>query len=149
MTATRSAGVLCVLGVLCGCAASSCSEGGLKPVPVDTRNDACASCRMAVSNARLAAEIVAAGEEPRVFDDIGCLSTYVRTHQLGSDVRLYVADHRTGALLDAESAVFTRAASIETPMGSHLVAHADDASREADGVRGPTVAAAQLFGPGR
>jgi copper chaperone NosL len=124
----------------------ACSSGVAKPVPVDTRNDACASCRMAVSDPKLAAELVAPGEEPRIFDDIGCLAAYLRQHPAAPDAAIYAADHRTGAWIPARAALFTRVASIETPMGSHLVAHADQASREADGVTGAAVGAADLLG---
>ena len=43
-----------------------------------------------------------------------------------------MADHRTGAWVRAETALYTKVASLETPMGSHLIAHADAASRDAD-----------------
>ncbi len=35
---------------------------------------------MAVSSARFASQIVAPGEEPRFFDDLGCLAAYLREH---------------------------------------------------------------------
>ena len=34
----------------------ACSRGPLGPAPLDTRNEACAHCRMAVSDARFAAQ---------------------------------------------------------------------------------------------
>lgn len=141
--------ILCVLGVLCGGSAAGCSSNTLRPVAIDTRNDACASCRMAVSNPRLAAEIVTASEEPRIFDDIGCLAAYLREHPIAPDAALYVADHRTGEWVPARSALVTRAGAIDTPMGSHLVAHADAASRDADRTKGAAVNTAELFGGSR
>jgi len=45
--------------------------------------------------------------------------------------RAFVADHRTGEWVPAESAVYSRAP-IDTPMGSHLIAHASAASRDLD-----------------
>ena len=53
---------------------------------------------------------------------------------------VFVADHRTGEWVDARRAVFTRT-SIDTPMASGLVAHADAASRDAD----PAAAGGQPF----
>jgi copper chaperone NosL len=60
-----------------------------------------------------------------------------------------VADHRTRAWVPAAAAVFTRVPALQTPMGSHLVAHADAASRDADpdAAGGAAVSAAELFGP--
>jgi len=87
---------------------------------------------MMVSDVRVAAQIVAPGEEPLFFDDIGCLRDYLASTSAAADAVVYVADHRTGAWVDATQAVFTRSATIETPMGSGIIAHADAASRDAD-----------------
>lgn len=129
-----------------------CSHAPPGPAVLDTRHEACAFCRMAVSERRFAAQLVAAGEEPRFFDDIGCLGGYVRAQhgRLARGSRAYVVDHRTGAWLRAAQAVYTRLPQLQTPMGSHVVAHADEASRRAD----PQTADARtpldpalLFGP--
>lgn len=130
--------------------ALACSSGPPGPATVDTKNDACAFCRMSVSDVRFAGQLVAPGEEPKFFDDLGCLRDYLRsTKQLPSGSQAYVADHRTRAWVPAARAVFTELAGRETPMGSRLVAHADAASRDADpDTRGGTPASAsQLFGP--
>ncbi len=60
-----------------------------------------------------------------------------------------MADHRTRVWVRADAAVYTRVPGLETPMGSHVIAHADAASRDQDGdAKGGTpVAAAELFGP--
>ena len=47
------------------------------PAALDTKNDACAWCRMGASDARFAAQLVAPREEPRFFDDIGCLAAFL------------------------------------------------------------------------
>ncbi len=124
-----------LLGVALGFAliGPSCSDGIPAPATLDTGHDACRQCRMAVSDARLAGQIVAPGEEPLFFDDLGCLFTFLdRTDSHSDQVMPYVADHRTREWVRAVDAVFTRAPAITTPMGSHLVAHATPASREAD-----------------
>ena len=109
----------------------ACSRGPLGPAPLDTRNEACAHCRMAVSSQRFAGQIVAPGEEPRFFDDLACLAAYLRAHPLPRGALAYVADHRTGEWVPADRAQYSRA-SIDTPMGSHLIAHASAASRDLD-----------------
>ena len=109
-----------------GCAATAPS-----PATVRLGEDTCAHCRMALVSTRTAAQIVAPGEEPMIFDDLGCLRDYLPAHPLPAGARIFVADHRTGSWIDASSAVFTRT-SLATPMSSGLVAHADVASREAD-----------------
>ena len=108
---------------------------GGAPVPADLSphgGDACAFCRMAVSNPRTAGQIVVPGEEPRFFDDLGCLRDYLRDHPLTEGAQAYVADHRSGGWVPADRAVFARVSRIETPMGSHLIAWADESSRAQD-----------------
>jgi len=131
-------------------ATAACRSGEAPPAALDTRNDACTLCRMAASDARLAAQLAAPAEEPRFFDDIGCLRGWLaREKSLPRGAVTYVADHRTRAWVRADRAVYTKAAGVDTPMGSHLIAHADAASRDADpDARGGTaMTAAEVFGP--
>jgi copper chaperone NosL len=130
----------------------ACASGPPGPAPLDTRNDACFFCRMAASDPRFAAQIVAPGEEPRFFDDVGCLASYVKGKHgaLRKEALAYVADHRTKAWVPAKRAVYTRVEGLQTPMGSHVVAHSDAASRAADPEArgGAPMTAGELFGPG-
>jgi copper chaperone NosL len=105
---------------------------------------------MAVSNARFAAQVVAPGELPRFFDDLGCLVAFLKAGRAPADATVFVADHRTRAWVRGDTAVYTRVPALATPMGSHLIAHADAAAREGDeAARGGTpMTALDLFGPG-
>ena len=129
-------------------AAVACGSGAPEPAALDTRNEPCASCRMAVSSAVFASQLVAPGELPRFFDDLGCLADYLETGKAPARATAFVADHRTKAWVRADRAVYTRVPGLETPMGSHVIAHADAASRDADPVAktGQPVSAAELFG---
>ena len=113
-------------------ALAACARTRPAPAEVDPRNDLCASCRMPVSDRRLAAQIAESGEEPKFFDDIGCLRDHLAGRSLSERAAIYVADHGTGAWVPAEKAVFTRCPSVATPMGSHLLAHAGASSRDRD-----------------
>ena len=125
-----------------GCSAAQ------QPAAVDTRNDSCAHCRMTVSDVRFAGQIVAPGEEPRFFDDVGCLRDYLKQHAAPTGATAYVADHRTKAWVVAAKAVYVRNEQVDTPMGSHLLAFADAASRDAGApVPGTRMTAAEVFGP--
>lgn len=124
-------------------AVAGCSAA---PRPVDVRDgDSCANCRMTISNVRVAAQIAAPGEEPLFYDDIGCLARAIAAGQPREFA--YVAEHRTGAWVPAPAAVYTRVPTLATPMGSHVVAHADEASRHADpsAAGGTIVPAAEVF----
>jgi copper chaperone NosL len=133
--------LLVVLVVLAGCA-----PGPLAPVAIDTAADVCAHCRMTIVSTATAAQIVAAGDDPVLFDDIGCLRDYVAAAGLGAEAMVVVADHRTGEWIDGRTAVFTKTA-LDTPMGSGLVAHASTASRDLDAAasRGTAVPARSVL----
>ena len=114
-------------------AISACGGGAVVPAAIDTRHDACRFCRMTVSDLRFAAQIVAPGDEPLAFDDLGCVGAYLAGQQAARpDAVVFVADHRTREWLRADAATFTRVDGLETPMGSHVIAHRDAASRDAD-----------------
>ncbi|HYK41012.1 MAG TPA: nitrous oxide reductase accessory protein NosL [Thermoanaerobaculia bacterium] len=136
--------LLCALSTLLACSAAP-----PEPAALDVRNELCAFCRMPVSDPSLAAQLVAPGEEPRFFDDIGCLRDYLsRTPQPPKAV-CFVADHRTHAWVRRDTAVYVRS-DIATPMWSHLTAYADGASAAADPAArgGSLLRAQQVFGPG-
>jgi copper chaperone NosL len=111
--------------------AASCA--GRAPADLQRGQDECAQCRMVIVSQATAAQIVAAGEEPRFFDEIGCLREYLAAAgaTLTDQTVIYVADHRTGEWVEARRAVFTRT-SAATPMSSGVIAHTDAASRDAD-----------------
>ena len=116
------------LGLLLGC-----TSGPPGPVALDTKNEQCAFCRMAVSDARFAAQLVAPGEEAKFFDDIGCFADYLAQKKpLPKGALGYVADHQTKAWVRAEQALYTKVPALETPMASHIVAHSEAATRDAD-----------------
>jgi copper chaperone NosL len=120
---------------------AGCGGGHVEPAALDAANDACRHCRMIVSDARLAAQIVARGEEPQFFDDLGCLREYLRSAQPPAGAVAFVADHRTGEWVRAVDAVYARSRTVATPMGSGLLAWRDAASRAAD----PTAAGGEPF----
>jgi copper chaperone NosL len=129
--------------------ACACCTGTPSPARLEG-NEACGWCRMTIAEARFAGQIVAPSEEPRFFDDVGCLGRFVQeAHALPERAVAYVADHRTKAWVRADTAVYTRVSTVETPMGSHLLAHADAASRDADPMAagGAARTAADVFGP--
>lgn len=111
---------------------AGCVAGPPGPAPLDTATETCRSCRMAVSDARLAAQVVAPGEDAVFFDDLACLEAYLEGQASISERVVYVADHRTAAWVAAAGAIYTRTLHVQTPMGGGVIAHADAASRGAD-----------------
>ena len=111
--------------------AVACGDGS-GPVTITLSRDACASCRMIFASTATAAQIVRAGDEPLLFDDLDCLRAYLADHALDPEAALYVMEHRTTEWIDARHAIFTRAKGVATPMESGILAHRDEASRDAD-----------------
>ena len=112
---------------------TACGQAPVVPAAIDTRHDACRFCRMTVSDLRFAAQIVAPGDEPLAFDDLGCLRDYLRGGgTMRAEAVVFVADHLTREWVRADSAVFTRVDTLATPMSSHVIAHRDKASRDRD-----------------
>lgn len=137
-----------LIGVGLAVLASACGNAKVQPAALEAAP--CAHCWMTVSDPTLAAQIAAPGEEPRFFDDIGCLSAYLKAHpSLSEGAVAFVADHRTREWVPASAAVFTRVPAIETPMSSNLVAHASSASRDQDRdvADGQPVSVAEVLGP--
>ena len=114
--------------------ASACAAGPARPVAIDLAHDACASCRMIISSRATAAQIVAPGEEPRLFDDFACLRKGLADAAPPADAAIFVADHLTGDWLRVEEAVFTEVPGLHTPMNSGLIAHLSAAERDQDPV---------------
>lgn len=129
---------------------ASCA-GTPAPVEIDTGSDACAWCRMGVSDLHTAAQLVARLEEPRFFDDVGCLRDYLAGGTALPDGAVaYVADHRTRAWVLAERAVYVEVPGLVTPMSSGIAAWADAASRASDPSvpeGAPSRSATEIFGP--
>ena len=87
---------------------------------------------MLVSDPRTAAQLVAPGEEPLFFDDLGCLGRYLREHPERRGAVAYVADHQTGKWVPARDAVYVLQPAASTPMGSHLLGYGSTSSRDSD-----------------
>jgi copper chaperone NosL len=130
MNIRRIAGAISVWPLLAGLA--GCTSGELRPVELYPE-DACAMCRMAVSDPAFASEIIAEDGEALKFDDLRCMENYRREHATMKVKAIFVKDYGTKAWLPFEKSVIVRT-SIETPMGSGKVAaaNADEAKKLTD-----------------
>ena len=128
---------------------AACDGGTDGPAPVDTRNDACAWCRMSVSDLRFAAQLTAPGHEPKLFDDAGCLRDWLKEPREAASWTAWLSDHRSKEWVKATDAVLVHDPAVQTPMNSGFVAWANAASRDQDpaGGGGTPVSVAELIGP--
>ena len=98
----------------------------------------CSFCRMAVSQARYAAEIVDRDENVYKFDDIGCMLRFLKQHQ-PPGAATFVQDYTGAGWIKAQEALYVRAESIPSPMGGHTIAlkqrpGAEEQARKLQGV---------------
>jgi len=119
----RSAAVLLLALVGCG-------QRALRPEPVPVGQVACTVCGMLVSREDQSAEWIAEGEEPRFYDDIGCLATDPWKAS-GRSARFV---HVGRSWFPAESVFYARPAALTTPMGYGVAAFA---TREAAAASDP------------
>lgn len=108
---------------LAGAALVACARP--TPRPIAYGDEACRHCHMTIADPRFTAELVTATGKVYVFDDVGCLTAFVREGTVPpNQVRgLWVYDYlEPDSLLDARQAIYLRVDSLATPMASHLVA---------------------------
>lgn len=96
---------------------TACTHGELVPAQINFNEDACNLCRMAVSQRDFAAQAVVAGQNPRFYDDIGCLILDLNNLLTGVPRALYVSEFGSGEWLDVETAFFAFSNTIQSPMG--------------------------------
>jgi copper chaperone NosL len=107
---------------------------GCRPAPQPLRygGDACAHCRMTVSDPRFGAELV--GETGKTYpcDAVECLAAFVQAHPEVAAHSLWVTpSDAPGTLIPVEAAFFGRGPSVRSPMGAGLAAFSTGAARDA------------------
>lgn len=108
--------------ILCAVAAHGCTGGEIRPVELYPE-DMCAACRMAISDARFASEIIETDGTVHKFDDIGCLLKFrenAKDHEIAA---IFLKDYETLIWVPYEKSTIV-ATGIATPMASGRVAFA-------------------------
>ncbi len=111
---------------------AACGQPEIVPVAIHPE-DVCASCKMAISEKRFAAEFITKDGDARKFDDIGCLLDYLKNKaDLNQIAAYFAADDESKKWLQAESAHFVKSAELATPMGGNIAAfESQDKAKEA------------------
>jgi copper chaperone NosL len=103
-------------GALVLAALSSCKASRPEPVELTRNEDACAQCRMAVSDRRFAAEVVDSDGTARFFDDLGCLVRWLHENPLRPSAAAYIVCQDSGQWTAVEAASYVRSDKLKTPM---------------------------------
>ncbi|MFO0890956.1 MAG: nitrous oxide reductase accessory protein NosL [Isosphaeraceae bacterium] len=99
--------------------AAGCPPAAVGPPPLRFGQEACARCRMIISDARFAAALATESGDASKFDDVGCMVE----HEAGgfrASTAYWVRDFRADAWIDARQATFVRSRTVASPMGFDL-----------------------------
>ena len=110
------AGLAASIGLLAGC-----QPAGNGPPPLRFGQEACAQCRMIISDERFAAALTTEVGDTAKFDDVGCLVEH-EAGGLQASTAYWVRDFKADAWLNARDASFVRSDKISSPMGFGLAA---------------------------
>ncbi len=97
-----------------------CRPTGPRPIALGT--EPCARCHMTIDDPRFSAETVTATGKAIVFDDVGCLVTWLASHPEPAATAWVTSFVDQTNWLDARAAVYLQSDSLRTPMSSGLLA---------------------------
>lgn len=94
------------------------------PHEIHYGEDVCERCKMIISDKRFAAQLIDQKGTALKFDDVGCMSDYLKeSGQEGpKPLAIYVADFATGKWLDAGKAAYLLNPELRSPMGYNIAA---------------------------
>lgn len=103
-------------------------ETALVPTEIHYGIDTCAECGMIINDQHYSAVLAWRDSDGSIqtaaFDDVGCLLAW-RQHHAGKQIAaMWVKNVRTGAWLDASSAIYVKSPHLQTPMGGGIAAGA-------------------------
>lgn len=102
---------------------------GSEPVPFKVGKDGCDHCKMTIMSNKYGIELITAKGKVYKFDDISCGVTYSEKNAADGN-KIYVADHQSGKLIDAKTAVYLKSDKNRTPMNSMIVAFSNSQDAE-------------------
>jgi copper chaperone NosL len=110
---------------------ASCQKKTIEPVAIEA-DDMCSFCRMSISEKRYAAELIDDDGQALKFDDIGCMTNFLKQKRNNGPVAaMFVMDFDRREWLKAEDAFYVRSEEFKTPMNGGLAAFKDQASAQA------------------
>lgn len=116
-----------VMIVLLACGAwitTSCTQPGPKPIRLN--QDLCAFCKMTVTSAPFAAQLITPKGRQYVFDDLECMARYLHDNTSAKGSEMYVADFCSPAhFLSVRDAMLIHSDSLRSPMRGNMAAFAN------------------------
>ena len=108
--------------------ASACTSQPAEPQPpeIDYGQEMCAQCGMIIDEPRFAAATLLTNGEYRKFDDVGEMLVYHMEHPEEQVSLWFVHDYNSEGWVRGETAYYVKSTSLHTPMGTQIVAFADE-----------------------
>ncbi|HWV30097.1 MAG TPA: nitrous oxide reductase accessory protein NosL [Dyadobacter sp.] len=118
--------VLTLLFVAAGLAGmQSCGPSGAQPIQRGT--DACAHCKMTISDLRFSCEMISQKGRSYKFDDVKCMISFTTEGEIDqADAgAFYVADFKTEALMPVTEVSLLHSEQLRSPMGGNCAGFKD------------------------
>ena len=101
----------------------SCSAQGPKPIKLN--KDACAYCKMTITDAPFAAQLITPKNRHYFFDDVTCMLSYQNENEEAKNSQFYISDFsRPSVFIEADKALYLESDSMRSPMGGNTAAFA-------------------------
>lgn len=110
-----------VLLLILAAGLAACSQ---QPAPINYGSDECAHCRMMITDARFASQLVTKTGKAITFDSIECMAAYSGDHKPEVEgAQGWVSDFSNpGQWLQVDEARIIKSQVIKSPMGASLLA---------------------------
>ena len=106
----------------------ACSKSG--PQEIAVGKDQCENCKMTITEAKYATQLITEKGRVYKFDDIKCMQDYATSNEDAATAKTYVADFPSGQFFDSSTATFISGGSIKSPMNGNIQAYKDKVAAE-------------------
>lgn len=105
---------------------SACGDKAYEPRDINPEIDVCYICNMSVTSIDYAAQAVLKNNDIVVFDDLGCLITYIKQNGEEEIGAAYIRDTNSSKWLNIKDANYVYSAEYWTPMNYGVLAFANE-----------------------
>lgn len=122
------------------------ADSAYEPEEIDSDNDVCEVCGMAIDDDQYATEIILENDKVLKFDDLGDLYVWLDENQDEEIGAAFVRDFNTKEWVHLEDATYVHNEEEETPMGFNVISfeNSDDAESYIEENKGELMSSADL-----
>ncbi|MEK4229501.1 nitrous oxide reductase accessory protein NosL [Solibacillus sp. FSL H8-0538] len=120
-----------LLFILTACFLVGCSEQTYEPHDIKPETDICKICNMSITHSEFAGQIAFKNGDYDVYDDIGCLMSYIIDNGDAEIGKAFIKDANTNVWMDVYSATYIYSQDYWTPMNYGILAFGDEQAADA------------------